>query len=36
VISHAVSPPAGINPPETEKKLTSQLKDALNSRGLIP
>ncbi len=36
VISHAVSPPKGINPASTEKKMTSQLKDALNSKGLIP
>ena len=36
VISHAVSPPKGINPVSTEKKMTRQLNDALNSKGLIP
>jgi len=36
VISHAVSPPAGINPESTEKSMASDLKDALNSKGVIP
>jgi multiple sugar transport system substrate-binding protein len=35
-ISHLVSPPGGINPTSTEKSLTSQLNDALQSKGLIP
>jgi multiple sugar transport system substrate-binding protein len=36
VISHAVSPSSKINPKSTEKKITKQLKDALQSKGLIP
>ena len=36
VISHAVSPPSGINPSSTENKITNQIKDALQSKGLIP
>lgn len=36
VISHAVSPPDKINPEKTLKSMTSQLKDALDSKGLIP
>jgi multiple sugar transport system substrate-binding protein len=36
VISHAVSPPAGINPESTEKSMASDLKDALDSKGVIP
>jgi multiple sugar transport system substrate-binding protein len=36
VISHAVSPPSSINPTGTEKKITHQIKDALQSKGLIP
>jgi multiple sugar transport system substrate-binding protein len=36
VISHAVSPPAGINPASTEKSMSSDLKDALESKGLVP
>jgi hypothetical protein len=36
VISHAVSPPANINPQSTEKKMVGQLKDALASKGLVP
>lgn len=36
VVSHAVSPPAGINPKSTEKKMASQIKDALVSKGLVP
>ena len=36
VISHAVSPPAGINPESTEKSMASDLKDALDSKGLVP
>jgi multiple sugar transport system substrate-binding protein len=36
VISHAVSPPSKINPTATAKKITDQLKDAIQSKGLIP
>jgi multiple sugar transport system substrate-binding protein len=36
VISHAVSPPSKINPSSTAKKITDQLKDAIQSKGLIP
>ena len=36
VISHAVSPPASINPESTEKSMASQIKDALDSKGLVP
>jgi multiple sugar transport system substrate-binding protein len=36
VISHAVSPPASIQPKSTEAKMASQMKDALASKGLIP
>lgn len=36
VISHAISPPNSINPKSTEKKIASQIKDALDSKGLIP
>ncbi len=36
VISHNVSPPRSINPSSTLKTITSQLKDALASKGLIP
>jgi multiple sugar transport system substrate-binding protein len=36
VISHAISPPSKVNPDKTEKKIASQLKDALQSKGLIP
>ena len=36
VISHAVSPPDAIDPPKTEKKMTDQLSDALQSKGLVP
>jgi len=36
VISHAVSPPSSINPTETAKKITDQIKDALASKGLVP
>lgn len=36
VISHAVSPPGSINPQSTEKKISTQLKDALASKGLVP
>ena len=33
VISHAVSPPAGINPPEHGEEMANQLKDACSRRG---
>ena len=36
VISHSVSPPASINPESTEKSMASQIKDALDSKGLVP
>jgi multiple sugar transport system substrate-binding protein len=36
VISHNVSPPAGINPTGTEQALVGQINDALASKGLIP
>jgi trehalose/maltose transport system substrate-binding protein len=36
VISHAVSPASKINPSKTAKSITSQLKNALQSKGLIP
>jgi len=36
VISHSVSPPSGINPESTEKSMASDLKDALDSKGLVP
>ncbi len=36
VVSHLVSPPAGINPASTEKTMASQINDALQSKGLIP
>lgn len=36
VISHAVSPAAHINPQSTEKSMTTQLTDALASKGLVP
>jgi multiple sugar transport system substrate-binding protein len=36
VISHAVSPPASIQPQSSEQKMASQMKDALVSKGLIP
>jgi multiple sugar transport system substrate-binding protein len=36
VISHAVSPPDAIDPQKTEQKMTNQLSDALQSKGLVP
>ena len=36
VISHLVSPPAGIDPVPTENTMASQINDALQSKGLIP
>jgi multiple sugar transport system substrate-binding protein len=35
-ISHLVSPASGISPTGTEKSMTSQLNDALQSKGLVP
>ncbi len=35
-ISHLVSPPKGISPAATEKKMASQLTTALQSKGLVP
>jgi multiple sugar transport system substrate-binding protein len=36
VISHLVSPPAGIQPTSSEQSMASQINDALQSKGLIP
>jgi multiple sugar transport system substrate-binding protein len=36
VISHALSPPGGQNPKSVVDSLHGQIKDALNSKGLIP
>ena len=36
VIAHAVSPPTKINPKSTESTMAGQLKDALESKRLIP
>jgi len=36
VISHLVSPPAGIDPVPTEQTMRGQINDALQSTGLIP
>jgi len=36
VISHAVSPPAAIQPRSTEQNMASQINDALQSKGLVP
>jgi multiple sugar transport system substrate-binding protein len=35
-ISHAVSPPASINPTVTEHELIGQINDALQAKGLVP
>jgi multiple sugar transport system substrate-binding protein len=36
VISHLVSPPAGIDPTGTEQTMAGQINEALQSKGLIP
>ena len=36
VISHLVSPPAGIDPVPTEQTMRGQINEALQSKGLIP
>jgi multiple sugar transport system substrate-binding protein len=36
VISHKVSPPAGIDPPVTEQTMASEINDALQSKLVIP
>jgi multiple sugar transport system substrate-binding protein len=36
VISHALSPPGGQNPQSVVNSMSGQIKDALNSKGLIP
>jgi multiple sugar transport system substrate-binding protein len=36
VISHLVSPPAGIQPASTEQTMKGQINEALQSKGLIP
>jgi multiple sugar transport system substrate-binding protein len=35
-ISHLVSPPSGINPTGTVQKMTNQINNALQSKGLVP
>ena len=35
-ISHSVSPPSSINPKSTERSMAAEIKDALQSRGLVP
>jgi multiple sugar transport system substrate-binding protein len=35
-ISHTLSPPLGISPQSNLKSLTSQIRDALAQKGLIP
>ncbi len=35
-ISHLTSPPAGINPVSTEQKMSSNISNALQSKGLVP
>jgi multiple sugar transport system substrate-binding protein len=35
-ISHTLSPPGAINPSSNLKSLTGQIRDALESKGLIP
>ncbi|MET8860026.1 ABC transporter substrate-binding protein, partial [Streptomyces sp. NPDC004579] len=35
-ISHTLSPPNGIQPRPDVQKISGQIKDALNSKGLIP
>jgi multiple sugar transport system substrate-binding protein len=36
VIAHQVSPPDTIDPQKTEREMTSQFNDALQSKGLVP
>jgi multiple sugar transport system substrate-binding protein len=36
VISHKVSPPAGIDPPNTMNAMASEINDAIQSKGVIP
>jgi len=35
-ISHLISPPSGINPAGTAASMTSQINNALQSKGLVP
>jgi multiple sugar transport system substrate-binding protein len=35
-ISHLISPPSGINPAGTVASMTSQITNALQSKGLVP
>ena len=35
-ISHLVSPPSSINPSTTVQRMTNQINDALQSKGLVP
>ena len=35
-ISHLISPPSSINPTSTEKAMIGQIKNALQSKGLVP
>ena len=36
VISHHVSPPAGIDPPATQQAMTAEINEALQSKLVIP
>ena len=36
VISHHVSPPAGIDPTGTEQAMIGEINDAIQSKGVIP
>jgi len=36
VISHKVSPPAGIDPPSTEQAMAAEINKALESKLVIP
>jgi multiple sugar transport system substrate-binding protein len=36
VISHHVSPPAGIDPKGTEQAMEGEINNALQSKGVIP
>ena len=35
-ISHLISPPSGINPSNTAQRMTNQINDALQAKGLVP
>jgi ABC-type glycerol-3-phosphate transport system substrate-binding protein len=36
VLSHALSPPSAIDPNSTEQQMSTQITDALSSKGLVP